>query len=183
MERKIPNENVTERDLKRIIKQANRTEEQVELKKFVIILLGVFIVIVTTYFLTRNMVEKNNANNAANNKKAEVTFDYSKIILGELLNRPYDEYYVLVYNSKNPRSNYYYNFASMYMAKDDALKIYVADLNDDMNSKFYSKKESNKDAKSVDELKVGDLTLIKVKDKQIVKYIEDEDGINTELGL
>ena len=85
MERKIPNENVTEKDLKKIIKQANRTEEQIELKKFIIILLGVFIIIVATYFLTRNVVDKNSKNNTENNKKAEVTFDYSKIILGELL--------------------------------------------------------------------------------------------------
>ena len=52
-----------------------------------------------------------------------------------------------------------------------------------MNEKFYSKEESNPKAKSISELKLSDLTLIKVKNKQITKYVENQDSIKAELGI
>ncbi|MBE6161714.1 MAG: hypothetical protein E7158_05815 [Firmicutes bacterium] len=181
MEKNIPNENVTEKQLKKIVKKANRTEEQQEIKKFIIILAIVILIVVGVYFLTKDVVKKKEAQKEEN--KTEVTFDYSKIILGELLNRPYDEYYVIVYNSKDPKVNTYSNFVSTYKTKENSLKVYIADLNDSMNEKFYNKEESNPKAKSINELKLSDLTLIKVKNKQINKYIENEDNIKSELGI
>lgn len=180
MNKKIPNENVTEKELKKIIRKTNKTEEQLEIKKFIIILFSVIIIIIGVYFLTKNVVTKNNDTNTS---EKEVTFDYSKLILGSLLNRPYDEYYVLVYSSKNPSANYYSNLEYSYSTKEDAIKIYTADLNDEMNAKFYNKDGSNPNAKTIEDLQLGDLTLIKVKNKEIVKYIEDIDSIKSELGL
>ena len=181
MEKNIPNENVTEKQLKKIVKKANKTEEQQEIKKFLIILLIVVLIVVGMYFLTKDVVK--NKEDKKEETKTEVTFDYSKIILGELLNRPYDEYYVLIYNSKDPKVNTYSNFVSTYKANEKSLKIYIADLNDSMNEKFYSKEESNPKAKSISELKLSDLTLIKVKNKQITKYVENQDSIKAELGI
>lgn len=182
MEKNIPNENVTEKQLKKIVKKANRTEEQQEIKKFIIILLIVVLIVVGMYFLTKNVVKKDDASKN-NNEKTEITFDYEKIILGELLNRPYDEYYVLIYNSKDAKVNAYSNIVSTYKAKENSLKIYIADLNDSMNEKFYSKEDSNPKAKSIADLKLSDLTLIKVKNKQINKYVENQDSIKVELGI
>lgn len=181
MDKNIPNENVTEKQLKKILKNANKTEEQKEIKKFIIILAIVVLIVVGMYFLTKDVVKKEA--NKKENDKTEVNFDYSKIILGELLNRPYDEYYVIVYNSKDSKVNYYANLASTYSTKENALKIYTADLNDSMNSKYYNKDGGNKDAKSLDDLKVSDISLIKVKNKKINKYVENVDNIKTELGL
>ena len=181
MNRKIPNENVTEKDLKRIMKKANQTEEQAEIKKFIIIFVIVSIIVIGAYFFTKRFVKKTETTTP--HQKQEITFDYSKIILGELLNRPYDEYYVLICSSKNPEFNYYNRLMQSYSSKENSIKIYLSDLDDSMNEKFYTKKETNPEAKSVEELKVGDLTLIKVKKGAIKKYIEDVDGIKQELGL
>ena len=181
MNRKIPNENVTEKDLKRIMKKANQSTEQEEIKKFIIIFIIVSIIVIGAYFFTKKFVKK--PTTTQDTQKQEVTFDYSKIILGELLNRPYDEYYVLVCNSKDPKYNYYSGLIQAYSKNENALKVYISDLDDSMNEKFYNKNESNPEAKSVSELKVKDLTLIKVKKGAIKKYIEDEDGIKKELGL
>jgi hypothetical protein len=171
---------VNKKELKKLAKQVNQTEEQKEIKKFLIILLIVVLIIVGVYFFTRAFVTKD-----LNEEETttETTFDYTKTILGSLLNRPYDEYYVLVYNSEDVKANYYANLVSSYQTKDDAIKIYIADLNDEMNSKFYNAEESNPNAQSVSELQVSDLTLIKVKNKKISKYIEDVDKIKTELGI
>lgn len=175
---------ISEKEIKKILKNTNRSDEQKEVKKFIVILLAVCILIIGVYFLTKNIIEKKQAK-AAEANKTEVTFDYNKIILGELLNRPYEEYYVMVYSIKEAHANYYSGLANKYASTkgDDALKVYTADLDDTMNKKFYNKKESNPQATSVDELKVKDLTLIKVKNGKIVKYLEDTDSIRKEFGI
>lgn len=181
-EKKLKDAKVNKRELRKLARQVTETEEQSVIKKFIIILLVLVILIVGVYFFTRAFVTKD-LNNEKEQTKTEVTFDYSKTVLGSLLNRPYNEYYVLVYNSKDLKANYYNSIASSYQTKEGAIKIYIADLNDSMNEKFYNSKKSNPNAKSIDELQVGNLTLIKVKDKTINKYIEKEEDIRTELGL
>ena len=178
--RKIPNENVTEKDLRKIVRKTNRTEEQKEIKKFIIILLGVILVVVAFYFFTKDVVKKDSEQKK---EKTEVTFNYNRIIMGELFNRPYDEYYALIYNTEDLQANYYYSLFSNYSAKENSLKIYTVDLNDEMNKKFYNKNNSNPNAKSLEDLQVSNLTLIKIKDKKINKYIEKEEDIRSELGL
>ena len=175
---------IDEKEIKKILKNANKSEEQKEIKKFIIILFIVCILVIGIYFITKNIVDKKNAKEQAANK-TEVNFDYNKIILGELLNRPYDEYYVIIYNSKDLQANYYSGLVNRYQTKnaDSALKVYTADLDDSLNKKFYNKKESNPSATSVDELKLKDLTLIKVKNSNIVKYIENSDLIKQEFGI
>lgn len=179
-EKSIKDAKVNKKELKKLAKQVSKTEEGKEIKKFLIILGIVVIIAAAAYFLTKNYVVKDNKTSES---KTEVTFDYTKTILGSLFNRPYNEYYVLVYNSKDLQANYYANLVSSYQNKENALKIYTADLNDSMNEKFYDKNESNPKATEASELKVKDLTLIKIKDKKISKYLEDVDSIKQELGL
>ena len=173
------NRNISERDLKKILKNTNRTEEQKEIKKFLVILFCVVVIVLGFYFFTKDVVEKDKKDN----KKASVTFNYDQIILGELFNRPYDEYYVIAFNRKDPKSNYYYSFFSRYKSKEEASKIYIADLEDSMNSKFYSKESSNPKSSSLEDLKLSDLTLLKIKGKKITKFVEKEEDIIKELGL
>lgn len=167
--------------MKKIKKQMNRTEEQNEMIKFVTILIIVVAIVVSVYFITRIFVTKDLFDK--NEETKEVSFDYNTTILGALLNRPYDAYYVMVFNSKDLQANYYMNIVSRYQNEEKALKIYIADLNDSMNASFYSKDSTNPDATKVSDLKVGDLTLIKVENQKIVKYIESIENIKKELGL
>ena len=173
------NENLTDKELEKIIKRTNRTEEQKEIKKFLIILLCVVVIVFGFYFFTKDVVQKNNTNN----KKEDVVFNYDQIILGELFNRPYDEYYTLIFNSEDVKANYYYSLFSGYKSKEGATKIYYTDLSASMNSTFYTKDGGNVKSTNLDDLKVSDLTLIKIKDKKIVKFFETEEDIEKELGL
>ena len=173
------NRNISERDLKKILKNANRTEEQKEIRKFIIILLCVVVIVLGFYFFTKDVVTKDTKKNT----NASVTFNYDQIILGELFNRPYDEYYVLIFNSEDNKVNYYGSLASKYKSNEGAIKIYTADLDDSLNSKYYSKDGSNPKATSLEDLKVSDLTLIKIKNKKINKFIEKDEDIRKELGL
>lgn len=172
---------VDEKQLKKLAKKVNRTEEQKEIKKFILILGIVIILVIGVYFFTKIYVVKDT--NDKDDTKTEITFNYNKTILGSLFNRPYDEYYVIVFDSEDLQANYYYNLVSSYQNKSNASKIYIADLNDSMNKKFYNKDESNPQAQEASELKVKDLTLIKIKNKKINRYLEDVDSIKKELGI
>ena len=115
-EKSLKDAKVNKRELKKLAKQVNRTEEETEIKKFIIILATVVIFVIGMYFFTRVFVTKDLSDKKET--QTEITFDYTKTILGSLLNRPYDEYYVLVYNSEDLKANYYANLISSYQTKE-----------------------------------------------------------------
>lgn len=167
----------------KIKEEKYRSEEQKEIIRFVKILLAVIIFIVLIYFATRLFVKKDMNTNEEETAVTEIS--YNKMVFGTMLNRPYDEYYVLAFSSEDNEANYYNSLASSYMAKEDSLYVYYIDLEDSMNKSFIAgnDEESNPDAKSLEELKVSDLTLIKVVDGEIVKYIENVSDIKSEFDI
>ena len=54
---------------------------------------------------------------------------------------------------------------------------------DRWNNKGIYSKESNPNAKAINELKFGSITLLKIKNGNIVKYIEYKKAIRTELNI
>ena len=71
---------------------------------------------------------------------------------------------------------YYSSLISKYKENKDALKVYFIDLNNELNKKYYNVNNdniSNKNAKSISELDLGDITLIKISNKEINAYIDD----------
>ena len=168
--------------VKKIKEKKYRTEEQEEIIRFVKILLIVVIFLVAIYFLTRIFVKKDLGNT---NEETTVTeISYSKMVFGTMLNRPNDEYYVFAFSSEDNKANYYSALASNYSNQEESLYIYYIDLEDSMNKEFIAEDgKTNPNAKTVSDLKVGDLTLIKVKDGEIVKYLEDLEKIKSELDI
>lgn len=159
-----------------------KTEEQKEIMKFLILLVVIVVCVVGVYFFTRAFVTKD----LKEDKTEETTpaaINYNVTIVGSLLNRPYDEYYVLAYDSESVSINKYQGVYSTYTNKEKAIKMYYIDLGNALNSSYYSEDETNPNAQSIDELKLGDFTLIKVKNGKIVKYIEDFDSVKKELGI
>ena len=157
------------------------SEEGKELKRFIIILFSIIVLVLIVYGITR-FVKKDEQ------VKDEVTagvIDYDKVSIGTMLNRNSQEYYVILYDGKNENAVLYSAIINKYIAKNDSKKIYYCDLDNKLNSAYKAKDavSVNKDAKSIDELALGDLTLIKVKNGKIDKYIENVDTIKKELGL
>lgn len=167
---------------KKIKKESYRNEEQEEIIRFVKILLVVLVFIVGIYCFTKFVVKKDKA------EDKEVTagsVNYSKIILGSLLNQAYDEYYVFAYHGNANNAIYYGVLIDKYMSLENAKKVYWADLDNSLNEKYIAGEEenSNPKAKKVSELKLKDYTLIKVKNGKIEKYIETVEKAKKELGL
>ena len=150
-----------------------------EVYKFIKILVVVVILVVGFYFLTNSFVSKSKSNDK---ETTETEISSNTIIVGSLLNRPYDDYYVLAFKSEDIDSVIYQTYISLYSEKENSNKIYLIDLDNELNSKYYSK-EGNTNAKKIDELKISSPTLIKVTNHKISKYIEGKDSISKELGI
>lgn len=171
-----------EKKAKKIKQEKYRSEEQTEIIRFIRILIIVIIFVLAIYFLTRIFVTKDLLND--DNKEQETitgTINYNVTSIGSMLNKAEDEYYVLIYDTENIRSIYYSGLMSNYTRGENALKVYYADLNNELNQKFYDPENINLEVSNISNLRVGDLTLVKVNNGQITEILGNEDEIAKEL--
>lgn len=159
------------------------SEEAQEIRRFVIILFSVIIFILIIYGITRVLKDE-----PADNTEKDVVageIDYDMVTIGTMLNRNLSEYYVAIYDEENPKAVYYSTIIAKYAEDEDAIKVYYCNLGNKLNEKYQAKDENktNPDAKSIDELSLGELTLIKIKNGKIVKYLEGLDTIREEFGV
>lgn len=161
------------------IKYKNNSGDETEIKSFIVIIIVIVIVIGIIYGLTELLKKEEKIEDNV----TAVTIDYDKISVGTLLNRPYEEYYVLIYNSEDEKAINYSTLMTKYMQtseEKDYIKIYYCDLANSLNNKYYNVNDdnmSNNKASSIEELDFGDLTLIKVSNGKITNYIEDYNDI------
>lgn len=163
------------------------TAEQEEILKFLIVIVIVMIAVGGIYVATRIFVTKDffKTEPAKNEQVAEPDFDYSMTIMGSVFNRPYKEYYVLIYDeAEGNYTNDMYQLISKYNKKEKkSLHMYSVDLSNPLNDGYYNPENVNVNAKTLSELKVGDITLLRIKNGKISKYIVDLDKMKTELGV
>lgn len=162
-----------------------QTEEQAEIKKFIFVLGGLILVIVGIYFFTRVFVTKDLFNKNKTNElnyKAGVISD-SNIIVGNMLNRPYEEYYIMAFSSKSNLSAYYNAILSKYKNEKEALKTYYIDTENHLNSKYIDNEQPSTSFESLDKLKLGEITLLKIKKGKVTKLIGNAEEIKKELNI
>lgn len=161
------------------------TEEQKELKKFIFVILGLVIIIVGIYFFTRAFVTKDLFEDKNEKTYATGTINYDIAIVGNMLNRPNTEYYVMAFGSEEAEGVYYNTLVSKYMQKEKALKVYYLDTENELNKKYVAENEESKSTSfsSIDKLKLGNITLMKIKNGKVTKYITNVDDLKEELGI
>ena len=141
------------------------------------IVIGILIGIV--YGVTE--ILKKDSDNETNVTKGSINYD--KLSVGTILNRPYEEYFVLLYDAEDKDAVVYSTILTKYMQKStekEYIKIYYCDLGNALNTKYYNVNnddKSNKDAKEVDDFDFGSLTLLKIENGKITKYLEDLEEI------
>ena len=163
-----------------------QTEEQKEMTRFFIVLLIVVLMVTCIYFLTRIFVTKDlgKKNNTTDTEEViEGSVNYNVASVGQILNRPYDTYYVMVYDAGGEYAYDVSTILSMYSLNEKAKHVYRVDLSNHLNKEFYDKENENVNATSVDEFKFGDITLLYIKKGKVAKYITDLSKIKTELGV
>ncbi len=177
------NDKVKTKNIKKVDIDKYTSEESKEVKRFIIILLSIIVLVLAVYGITR-LVNKDKDNNDDRTITAG-SIDYDKVSVGTLFNRADSEYYVIVYDGEAPNAIYYSALMNKYMDKEKSNKVYFCDLSNELNKKYYvgEDKDSNPNATTSSELAFKDLTLIKIKNGKIVKYLETLDTIKTELGI
>ena len=160
------------------------TEEQKEVKKFIFVVIGLVIVIIGVYLFTKAFVTKDLFDDKNNTDYTEGIINYDTAIVGNMLNRPYAEYYLIAFDSKSLQQNYYSTLISKYKSNEKSLKVYQIDLSNELN-KQYKAQDGNesKNFESIDKLKLGEVTLIKVKNKKVTKFVTNLDEIAKELTI
>ncbi len=170
------------KNTKRIKKENYLSEEQNEAVRFIKILLIIIIGVVIVYFFTRAFVTKDLFNKKTEEKNPVAgEIDYSMTLIGNMLNKPEDEYYVIIYSSEDTLANYYNNLVTRYNKNKKPLAVYTADLANELNKNFVSSEASNLNAKDINDFRVKDLALLKIKKGKIVKTFDTEEKIVKEL--
>ena len=156
----------------------NASSDENDIKTFIIITIVLVVLIGAVYFVTELLSKE-----STKDEEVSTQINYDKIAVGNMLNAPYDDYYVLIYNADDTKAIMYSNLLSTYMRNkgtEGYLKIYFCDLSNKLNSAYYNVNNDNKSnpkAAKVSELDLSDLTLIRVTKGSIKSYIESYDEI------
>ena len=150
--------------------------EDYSLTKFIkvliiVILSAVLLYLVSAIFITKeiNLFGKNNTTNT--------TQTVSNAILAKsIFNQSEESYYVYFYDF-NENNN---SINATISSKLSSSKVYRVDTSSSFNSKYVSD-TSNKEAKTLDDLKVVKDTLIKIEGDTITMYLEGEEEITSNL--
>ena len=178
-EKKLKEKKVKKEKIKQ---EKYRTEEQTEIIRFIWILVIVIVLIVGVYFATRIFVTKDLLNNEeTDNDVVEGSINYNVTLIGAMLNKPEEEYYVIIYDTENLRSVYYSSLVNNYIRNEEHLKVYHANLSNELNAKFYDPENITTQIDSIADLKVGDITLIRVRNSALQEILTEEESIATAL--
>lgn len=164
--------------------KSGASEESSEVKKFIIIIVVLALLVGGIYGLTL-LFAKDNDEYVYEPEKGEVNYDI--VSAGMILNRPYNDYYVMVFDSTNIEASKYNSTLSEYMNKSDDkdhVKIYYCDLDNKLNKQYYNVNNDNKSnpkVKEVNDFDFGDITLLHIKKGKITEYIEDYQKIQEKL--
>lgn len=162
-----------------------RTAEQDEMLKFLGVIAVVVVCVALLYVLTRVFVTKDlfNKEETKTEETVQGSVNYSVTSVGQILNRPYDEYYVFVYDTTGDYATDMNSLLTKYNSKEKKLHAYKVDLSNYLNKEYYKPKEVNEKASAVADFKFGDITLIRVKNGKIDKYLTDYSKMQTELAV
>jgi len=138
-----------------------------EFGQFIIIMLVIIAVVVMLWlvnFLRNNKDVEEQIN--------EPSVQYSQVIVGNMLDQKYDEYYVIAYEEDENKKE----LIDYLMSSNISSSYYTLDLTDAHNLSSFGP-ESNFKSESIAEIKFKGTTLLKVKKGKIEKAYEGSDAI------
>lgn len=144
----------------------------------IIVILVVVCVLCLFYLLTVHITSKESSSSTEKETTEEVQIQYNEILVGSTFKKSDDKYFVLYYDMSDAEVAQNVSSAiSGYEAKEDALPLYVVDMSNVMNKKYVATAGSNKNPKDASSIAIDGVTLIRVKDGKVDKYIESEDEV------
>lgn len=154
-------------------------------KQFIIILLIVVVIAGAIYLFTTKVVNKDESSSDNSSTSDNTTYiDPTKAIVGTMLNKSTDEYYVLIYDSTSEDASSYARLLTTYSSGKNVKATYTVDLNNLLNSKYVATDDkTNPTASNLSDLRFGKITLIKVKNNKITNAYESVEAIKKELKI
>lgn len=153
------------------LKQETLVEEN-QIKKLVIITFVLVVIICLIYLISALFVTKEL--DWFSKKDNETTNLVTNTILAsEIFKQKEEEYYVYFYDYNDEDSQ----ISSIVSSKLSENKVYKVDTNSALNSRYVSD-NSNKDAKTISDLKVKSPTVVKISGEVITEYYEGNEIIN-----
>lgn len=138
--------------------------EGVKLAKITIILLVLFIFF---FWLTNTIINKEKDKEIVVDEE-EVVIQYKEILVGNVLKQKEDEYYVLVMFVDDAYNSLYVNYLD-----NNLLPKYLININNSFNKKYINEEEDfNKEKMSF-----KTVTLLKIKNKQIIESYEGREDV------
>lgn len=154
----------------KLIKQTN--EDTNVVRKFFLILLGVILICGLIYLLTTKTL----SDTPKSAESSSTSISYDNVNVGNIFNRPYEEYYVMAYDFDASNAYEYTNAVLAYKNESTSIKIYSLDLGLKQNNDHVGDK-SNKNAKTASEVVFNGPTLIKITDGKIKNYYDTKEEI------
>lgn len=150
----------------------NQIVEGNEITNLIKIVLIVCAVLLVFYFIT---VLVNKEEESTYTENTTPTIQYSKILVGQILNRSETDYYVLVEQENDQYLDLYNYYLSTYSGEKDNFKYYTVDLSDVFNGNNIGE-ETMVDG-DVADFKFANTTLIRVKEGKVAEVYKDRDSI------
>lgn len=148
-------------------------EEEKLIKKLIIITAILVFIICTIYVLSALFITKELDWFDKKEEETKETLAKNTILASEIFKQKEEEYYVYFYDF-NEKEN---QVTSAVNAKLSSKIVYKVDTSSALNNKYISD-QSNKSAKTLEDLKVKAPTVIKINGDQISEYYEDNEIIN-----
>lgn len=154
-------------------KNKNNGSDEIQIKSFLITLVSVLLFIGLIYLGVLGLKAAGLFDAGYTKPTKEATkIDYENILLGTVFGRKEKDYYV-VFDDYKKNENSYTNT----IIKDNAkIPVYKIDLSKGENKACISDSGNSK-AKNDNELKINGLTLIRITNGKIAKYLEGSDKI------
>lgn len=137
----------------------------------------VIFLFVVLYFVIGLFITKEITLPRGGDKDSKITTSATNILANSTFNQKDNTYYVYFYDFKNENNN----IAEEVKNKLSDYKVYKVDTSDILNKNYVVDNDSNKEAKSLEELKVIKDTIIRIENKQITNYYEGEEEIKNNL--
>ncbi|MFI3260717.1 MAG: hypothetical protein R3Y13_03290 [bacterium] len=168
------------------VKNELASEEHDELKQF-FVTVGIISVIIIIMFLFTKYVVNDGDVRIAVLDRVDGAVNYNITSIGSMLGKADKEYYVYAYSSDSNEFYTYQIIASKYTSQmlSDTLPVYYIDIDKYVNEAYLANddKEENLNATKVSELALGEVTLIKVVNGKISKYLNTVEDIEKELAV
>ena len=153
-----------------------KNEDVGEIKTLIIITLIIVVLAAGLYFVTEFAVNRRNTEETL----PEPDISFVDTIIGDMFDKPFDEYYVFAFSVRHPSANRFFNLMTRYEQTEDAKWVYFADLNLVFNN-FALAEESNPRPTHPTEVRVNEVGLFHIRDGKVHRFYETIEEIEKAL--